>query len=411
MNMLDVKKERIPSFLGAIEKIQAYYYNIVPKRNTIKDLRINFERLVASSNSVFVIGHNGADLDSIGSACALAYLADKEKEQNRRFAKLPRRGTITPGGVYVVVDDQPSKLDVSVRTIMKDKCSNFRFINKEKCLSLLSGNDLLIITDVNQSHRIALNDHIHEFGNVIVVDHHDTNFRTIDVDKLFIDSKQSSASEMAYRLMKSMGIKCPQDLATLLLAGINQDTNNYTQKRNINIWALINSLVHDGADQDYIANLIAEDFFENMELNYEIIKNLLKGEPVLFKFKIQDQIGEDEEAETISTRNTMAIVVKPELSTKIELSKIANKLRDSVSLSIVIGVIEDENKKLISIHTRSNGRISAADLMNYFGGGGNPNMASAQIPYTEDIQSVRDEVLKSPLLNDKVKRIERRFKI
>ena len=152
-------------------------------------------------------------------------------------------------------------------------------------------------------------------------------------------------------------------------------------------------------------------FFENMELNYEIIKNLLKGEPVLFKFKIQDQIGEDEEAETISTRNTMAIVVKPELSTKIELSKIANKLRDSVSLSIVIGVIEDEDKKLISIHTRSNGRISAAELMDYFGGGGNPNMASAQIPYIEDIQSVRNKVLESPLLKEKVKRIERLFKI
>ena len=232
MNNLDVRNLRLASFLETIEKIQANYHNLVPKKNIIKDLKINFERFVASSDSVFVIGHNGADLDSIGSSCALAYLAEKEREQSRRFAKLTRRGSITPGGVYVVVDDQPSKLDVSVRTIMKDKCSNFHFINKDKCLSLLSGNDLLIITDVNQSHRIALSDHIQEFGNVIVVDHHDTNFRTIDVDKLFIDSKQSSACEMAYRLMRSMGIKCPADLATLLLAGINQDTNNYTQKRN-----------------------------------------------------------------------------------------------------------------------------------------------------------------------------------
>ena len=45
-------------------------------------------------------------------------------------------------------------------------CENFKFLSKDECLDLITGNDLLILTDVNKKSRIALGDSLDKFSEI-----------------------------------------------------------------------------------------------------------------------------------------------------------------------------------------------------------------------------------------------------
>ena len=358
-------------------------------RNFINDLRINFDKFVLESNSVFIVGHNNADLDSIGSAVAFAYSAEKirseKAEEDPVFDK-------NPAATYVVVDDLPFKLESSVKKLMADKCVSIRFINKYKCLQLLSDNDFLLVTDVNQSNRVAFNGKFDLFKRVMVVDHHDVNFGTMKADQYFIDTTKSSASEIAYRLLYNQGISVPPDIATAILAGINLDTNNYVEKRNPSLMSLVARLMNrEKADDAYITRIIQSNFYADMEIADIILKYSKAGNGILYELSDTDSLPEVDSDESIYVKSTAAIVLNEEKSNKIKLSKVANKLREYADLSFAIGPIEEE--PVVSIHARSSGKIDAGKLMEKFGGGGNPNMGSAQISIDTPLEDIKVKVL------------------
>ena len=68
--------------------------------NTLKELRVKLENEMKKCSQVFIIGHNGPDLDAIGSAIGLYTLA--------RYYKKP---------ASIIVDDEPSKIDSSVKKV------------------------------------------------------------------------------------------------------------------------------------------------------------------------------------------------------------------------------------------------------------------------------------------------------
>lgn len=355
----------------------------------ISDLKVNFEKFALESESVFVIGHNNPDLDSIGSAAAFAYAAEilrRHKHDNDLSY------VYNPESVYVVVDDLPFKLDASVRKLMADKCASIRFINKHKCLSLMTKNDLLLVTDVNQGNRIALGDSLDRFGNVLVVDHHDTNAGTMNANQLFIDTSKSSACEIAYRVLTSLGIKTNPEIATAILAGINLDTTNYTQKRTPSLMSLIARLMNrESADDSYILKLRQSDLYADTQIHDIISSNIHEGIPVLYEMSQTDSVPEVDEIDSLSIKSTVGFVLNREQSNRIVLSKVANELRDYSDVSFAIGRIDEGNK--ISIHARSNGKIHVGKLMESFGGGGNAEMASAQLDEDSSLEDVKERVL------------------
>jgi c-di-AMP phosphodiesterase-like protein len=355
----------------------------------ITDLKVNYEKFVLESNNVFVVGHNNPDLDSIGSAVAFAYGAETLR-QNKRFND-PKYDK-TPEAVYVVVDDLPSKLDTSVRKLMSDKCASIRFISRKNCFSLLTDNDFLLVTDVNQSSRVAFNGWFDAFKHVIVVDHHDTNAGTMKAEKFFIDTTKSSACEIAYRVLSSAGIKVNPEISTAILAGINLDTSNYTQKRNPQLMSLIARLMNkEGADDSYISKLYQSDFYADMEIMGIILGNIASNSAVLYEMSDTDSLPEIDSEESISVKSTVGFALNPKQSNRIILSKVANKLREYADLSFAIGRIDEENK--ISIHARSNGKVNAGKIMEFFGGGGNENMASAQLSEDATLEEIKERVL------------------
>ena len=374
-----------------LELLPKVIYSTSPKenKNFISDLRVCFENFVLDSDSVFVIGHNNADLDSIGSAVAFAYGAEYLRRD--RLAK-DSSFDKNPESVYVVVNDWQSKLDSSVKKLMHDKCSSIRFINKLDCLRILGKNDFLLVTDVNQYSRIALGDYLDRFRHTMVVDHHDVNAGTMQAEQFFIDTTKSSASEIAYRVLSLLGIKCPPEIATAVLAGINLDTDNYEQKRNPAIMSLVARLMNrDKADDAYVTKIRRADFYTDLDIYDIVLRNVRSNLGVLYEMTRTDSLPEVDSDESISVNSTVAFVLNEEKSNKILLSKIANFLRKYGDVTFAIGQIEEENA--VSIHARSNGNIDVGKLMEQFGGGGNAEMASAQVDKDIPLLEVKQKVL------------------
>lgn len=111
------------------------------KMTNIKDLKINLEQKILSSNNVVLVPHNGVDFDAIASSIGISQIA----------SKLGKRSII-------VVDDPIYKIDHGVQRIMNEayKTTNSTIVNRDKYLQLKHPNDLFVLADVNKSYLISL---------------------------------------------------------------------------------------------------------------------------------------------------------------------------------------------------------------------------------------------------------------
>ena len=89
--------------------------------NTLKELRNKLENEMKKCSQVFIIGHNGPDLDAIGSAIGLCTLA--------KYYKKP---------AYIIVDDDLSKVDSSVKKVIDECKDSINIIKKEKALEMVN---------------------------------------------------------------------------------------------------------------------------------------------------------------------------------------------------------------------------------------------------------------------------------
>ena len=353
----------------------------------ISNLVVSFQKFIKNSNNVFVIGHNSPDLDSIGSSVALAYGA--EVLRHRFLQKFDN--------IYVVLNDPESKLVSDVKTIKREKCSSINFINSKKCYELLGNNDLLLVTDVNQSKRIDLED-LSRFRYSMVIDHHDMNYDSFKSTASFISPIKSSASEIVYDLLSKLNITCTPDIATVILAGINLDTQNFTnhEKRNSRLLRSIAELMDISPTADsYVANLARINFYDEVNIWRVILSNVDNVDP---RYSVLYVMGEEQPSDgKLTIDRNCAFIINNKCSDKILLSQIADRLRTYAGLTVAIGEIEkNDGTNVISIHVRSSGHINAGELMEKnFGGGGNQYMASAQISSENaDLMSIKEKILK-----------------
>lgn len=89
-------------------------------------------------------------------------------------------------------------------------------------------------------------------GEVVVVDHHRT--QNIEGIVTWIDPEKSSASEMAYELIKELGLAVTPDMAMNLFMGLFGDTGGFMHANtNPEVFRLAFELSSSGADPHFIA--------------------------------------------------------------------------------------------------------------------------------------------------------------
>ncbi len=325
----------------------------------IQELKTCLEKYIVESDNIFIVVHNKPDLDAIGAAISLNLICHK-------FQK----------NVYIVIDDEFEEIETGTKKVMNSTKDNLKIIKSTEVLGFLTGNDLLIVADVNKIDMIPIIK-LELFKNIIVIDHHNENDKTIKTDKKFIDMNTSSMCELMTQLLEEFNIEISSDDANALLAGMTLDTNKFSKKTTVKTFEVASNLIKKGADVSEVSNFFVEDFEHDRTIQ-----------------KLIDS------AEFYAYNVAIAADSKESIYTQEDLAKSSDYLlKYNVSLALSIGKMKND---LVGVSARSKGVIDVSKIMTELGGGGNQHSAAAKIEATT-VEKVLTELKKILLLNYKIK--------
>lgn len=303
----------------------------------LKDFKVELEQRIKSCDTVFVAPHLGPDFDAIASAIGFALIAKKLEKP-----------------CYILLADNASKIDASVRSMIDEYKDKVDFINVEKFQQLNGEKDLLIATDVNKKYLVGCEKYLKDFEEIVVIDHHEKDENSIEADTEIILEGVSSVSEVIPELLSMFGVRYDKNVATYLLAGIYVDTDRLRKNTTHQTIKMVDKLLEKEADLNKVNELFEEDFYSDRKIQALVNKS------DFFTYTIIMAI---EDADTIYTKE--------------ELAKAADYLlKYKADAAIAAGMIDDD---LISISARSKGKIDVSKIMAELGGGGNCVNAAAKI--------------------------------
>ena len=319
-----------------------------------KRLKSVLEERISNCDQVFIVPHLGIDFDAIASSIALTLIANKYKRPN-----------------YIILDEELIKIEPGVKLVIKDYNNKSKFITTNKAMQLKTGNDLLIATDVNKKYLVGIKDHLDDFRDPVIIDHHEPDKNTIQTkdEYTFISLEESSVSEILTELLSSFNIKIEPNVANYLLTGIYLDTDKLRKNLKPTTTRIITKLLERGATIETVNKYFEEDFNSDRKIQALINKTRF-----------------------LTYTIAMAIENGDVEYTKEELAKVADYLqRFNVDVSLAAGHI-DEN--IISVSARSNGSFDIGKVMGEIGGGGDIYKAATKIE-NESIEEVDRKLIRT----------------
>lgn len=302
----------------------------------IKNLKVNLEQKILEAENIIIVPHNRIDFDAIGSGIGLSMIAKKMKKPS-----------------HIVVNDPTHEIDHGVQVLIEEAKKDFSIINKDKYLQIAQPGDLFVLTDVNKSYLVSLNEKL-EKERTIIIDHHDEDDKTVDAYEKHIDTTASSASEIIAKLMFLCKTKPSLEVANYLLSGIYLDTNKLSKNVSSETMKTVAKLLECGANMNYITNLFTEDFASDRHVQE------LVGRAKFTNISIATVLGDEQDEYTCE-----------------ELAKAADYLlKFNPDAAFAIGNI---GSGVISISARSRERVNVGNIMQEMGGGGNQFSAAAKI--------------------------------
>lgn len=326
----------------------------------LKELKSVLMELVDKSELVFITPHLGPDCDAIASAIGMHMIVKK-------LGKDP----------YIVIDENMTKIEQSVKTIISELPSSVKFITSTQAKELMEGKKVLLTAvDTNKTNLVPF-DSFDGFNDILIIDHHATGDTTIQTPHTYIDLKSSSASEIMFMLMAMLQVKMdyredkdvadvPVNIANYLLSGINLDTSKFTKNVSTLTMEIVAKLMKKGADMNYINELFMDDFENDMRVQNLVSKTQWK----LFNIAI-----------AINNDNPNFVYSKE------DLAKAADWLLKykATDASFSLGYIDPE---VVYVSARSRGVVDVGEIMAQMGGGGSEYGAATRIE-NADINEVK----------------------
>lgn len=315
--------------------------------------RKKINKCIRKSKTIFLMAHKNLDLDALGSSIGMLKFLEKRRKK-----------------VYLIIDDRIHEKGVEKVLVELEGCLNIiRSENLEEYLNPNDNKNLLLILDTNKQELVQSEKALKKIENKLIIDHHDLGRTTIKNATLVIDNKVSSTCEMITNLIEYYDIDIDSYYATILLAGIVLDTNNYT------------------------LNTMAETFYTSYYLTS--LGASAKKVQYLLKQDINEYAERQKLLSSIETINDKIAITKATPYThyrREELAKVADTLLffNNIEASFVIGHI---NKDVIGISARSLGGYDIGKILEKLGGGGDANTGAAKFENTT-ISNVEKELKK-----------------
>ncbi len=304
--------------------------------------RKKLNNILKKTKTIFLMAHKDLDLDALGS-CIGMYLILKQKKKD----------------VYIIVDDKTHELGVEKALIELEGCiSIIKSSDIDKNLNYHLSKNLLIVLDTNKTNLVQNQEVLEKIDNKIVIDHHDIGGKTIENCLMINDTEVSSTCEMITDLIEFYEVPIDPYYATLLLAGIVLDTNNFTLKTNPETFYKAYYLTCLGASAKKVQYLLKQDINEYTE-----------------RQKLLSTI------ETINDKIAFTKATPYAHYRREELAKVADTLLffNNIEASFVIGKI---NKETIGISARSLGNYDINRILSKLGGGGSTYNGAATFQNT-----------------------------
>ncbi len=314
-------------------RILNLFYLCYNKYGDIMEQLFNkLNEIIKEYDNFIIVGHKNPDLDSIGSALGLYNVIKKFDKE-----------------AYIYVGkDELSNYNESFNKSLK-KLKDVNFIDSIKDIN----NTLVIVTDVHTQNRVGCSELIDKY-DVVVLDHHikDKNYIK-DTKFMYIDSNLSSMSELITFYLEFLNIEIDVITATIMLAGIEIDTNGFNLKTTSSTYEAASILMEMGAD-----TILKQELLKETKEDYMKKASFIKN-----SFMVSSNI---------------AMCIINETVTNIDLAEVAEELLtfEEVQASYVIGKLDNST---IGISARSLGEIDVSLVMKELGGGGHMSNAATQI--------------------------------
>lgn len=292
--------------------------------------RKELNRAIRNAKTIFLMAHKDLDLDALGSSIGMYMILKQAKKD-----------------CYIIIDDITHEL--GVEKVLRELEGCIKIIKSENIKKFMhpkESKNLLMILDTNKPDLVQNKDILKLFENKVTIDHHDIGKSSIKDGLMINDTEVSSTCEMITELIEFYDVEIESYYATVLLAGIVLDTNNFTLKTNPETYYAAYYLSSLGASAKKVQYLLKQDIEEYTER-----QKLLAG------------------IETINGRIAITKATQYTIYRREDLAKVADTLLffNNIEASFVIGKI---GKDTVGISARSLGNYEISKILEKIGGGG-----------------------------------------
>lgn len=309
--------------------------------------------LIKKHNHIFIMAHKNIDLDALGSSICLYEIIKSFKKE-----------------CYVIIDANENNTSITKATeSMNNNNIDINYVTKETYNQYITSDSLVVVLDTHKKIMVECPTIFDEVTDYIVIDHHIKSGNHIENTIMsFINANLSSMNEFMVGYLKYLNKTVDPIIATIMLAGIEIDTNAFNVKTSVTTYEAAAILARMGAD-----NIMKQELLQENKKIYmrrqKLINNSFKYNDIFEICILDNQIYE---------RKDLALVSEQLL-----------KFED-VEASFTIGKTDSNT---IGVSARSLGRINVENYMAHLGGGGHMTDAAAQM-IGNDIEEIKNLVLK-----------------
>ena len=308
-------------------------------------------KYIRNSKTIFLMAHKQLDLDALGSVIGFYEIIRKK----RKNCYIIIDEKIHESGVEKVLKELTGCLNI----IKSSEIEDYKYPREKK--------NLLIILDTNKRELVQSEKALELIDRQIIIDHHNIGNTTMKKADRLIKPEVSSTCEILTEIIELNDIELDPYYATVILAGIVLDTNNFTLKTSKETYYSAYYLSCLGASASKVQYLLKQDIEEYKERE-KILTNI----------------------ETINNKIAITKASPYSIYRKEELAKCADTLLffNNIEASFVIGKI---SKDEIGISARSLGEYDINEILSNFKGGGESYHGAATVKETK-ISKVHEEL-------------------
>jgi cyclic-di-AMP phosphodiesterase len=338
--------DQVALMLGDKIKFFGGKSNIIEKRNRVRARVVarELDELIDGADQVIIMGHKIPDTDAFGACMGILNIVSRKDREG-----------------YIVLDSKEIDNTLSkVITYLQENNSPVlnKVVSPQVAIDLITSKSLLVVVDTQNPNLVIEPKILQKAKKVVVIDHHRRGTQFIESPTLiYTEMYASSSVELISEIIEYYPTKLQiNDLdATIMLAGMIVDTNNFTYRTGSRTFEAASFLRKQGADTLAVQTMLRESYQEH----------LIRA--ILFE-KVE------------ITNDHMAIVVADNIDnlTNVKLAQTADWLLmiENVKASFVIGKL-DQNT--VGVSSRSFGEVNVQLIMEKMQGGGHFNNAATQI--------------------------------